>query len=61
MARNPLAHADVSGIATLRSEGVSLVLNTYVKWRRDLDTLAANLDAELATQLGRLFGQPGPW
>ena len=61
MARNALAHADVAGIATLRSEGVSLVLNTYVKWRHDLDALAANLDAELATQLGRLFGQPGPW
>jgi len=61
LARNALAHADVATLATLRSQGVTPVLNTFRMWRRDLDALAANLDAELASQLGRLFGQPDPW
>jgi len=60
-ARNGLAHADVAGLAALRDQGVPVVLNTYRRWRRDLDALAANLDAKLASQLGRLFGRPDPW
>jgi len=60
-ARNGLAHADLAALAALRAQGVPLVLNTYRRWRRDLDALAANLDAELASQLGRLFGRPDPW
>lgn len=59
--RNALAHADNSALTALRSQGVALVLTTYKKWQRDLDALAANLDAELAAQLGRLFGRPNPW
>ena len=30
-------------------------------WRRDLDGLTANLDGEIAAQLGRLFQRQSPW
>jgi len=42
-------------------EGFPLVLSTYRDWRQDLDGLAANLDAETATQLGQLFQRQRPW
>ncbi len=59
--RNGLAHANEAKLAKLRAEGVTFALGTYRKWRRDLDILADNLDAETAAQLGRLFGRQGPW
>lgn len=31
------------------------------RWRRDLDGLTANLDGEIAAQLGRLFQRQSPW
>jgi hypothetical protein len=60
-ARNGVAHADEAKLVQLRAEGSPLVLDTYRRWRRDLDALAANLDAETAIQLGRLFDRKGPW
>jgi hypothetical protein len=60
-ARNSIAHADEAKLLKLRAEGFPLVLGTYRRWRRDLDGLAANLDGETATQLGRLFQRQGPW
>lgn len=60
-ARNALAHGEDAPLATLRAEGFALVLTTFKVWRRDIDGLAANLDFEVADQLGRLFGQPSPW
>jgi hypothetical protein len=56
-----LAHADETKLVQLRAEGFPLVLGTYRRWHRDLDVLAANLDAETAIQLGRLFDRKGPW
>jgi hypothetical protein len=46
---------------TVRSEGATFALGTYRKWRRELDILADNFDAETAVQLGRLFGRKEPW
>ena len=46
---------------TLRAEGFPLVLTTFRRWRQDVEGLAANLDFEVAAQLGRLFGKPNPW
>ncbi len=60
-ARNGIAHADEPKLLKLRAEGFPLVLSTYRSWRRDLDGLAANLDAETATQLGQLFQRQRPW
>jgi hypothetical protein len=59
--RNGLAHADQAKLAQVRSEGATFALGTYRKWRRELDILADNLDAETAAQLGRLFGRKEPW
>jgi hypothetical protein len=59
--RNALAHADADKLAALRSEGSPLVLKTYHRWRRDLGALASNLDREVSSQLGSVFGQTGPW
>jgi len=61
LARNALAHADSAALASLRAQGITLVLGTFQRWRRDLEALAANLDVELSALLGRLFGQPDPW
>lgn len=60
-ARNGLAHADTGALEALRSRGVPLILETYKRWQRDLDALAANLDTELGAQLGTLFSHPAPW
>ena len=60
-ARNDLAHAEDARLARLREEGFPLALDTYRRWRGDLDVLAANLDAETAIQLGRLFDRERPW
>jgi hypothetical protein len=60
-ARNGLAHADEAKLIALRAEGFPLILDTYRRWRRDLDRLAANLDAETAIQLGRMFERERPW
>ena len=60
-ARNAVAHDDAAALDDLRGQGFPLVLRTYHRWRRDLDALAGNLDAEVSHQLGRLFGRPGPW
>ncbi|MHB8341886.1 MAG: hypothetical protein ACYDB7_12055 [Mycobacteriales bacterium] len=60
-ARNALTHADEPRLATLRLDGFPLVLSTFRRWRHDLDTLSRNLDVEVGTQLGRLFGRPEPW
>ncbi|MDA8267902.1 MAG: hypothetical protein M0013_05950 [Actinomycetota bacterium] len=60
-ARNAVAHSDDAVVAGLRSEGFPLTLRTFRSWRRDLDRLADNLDAEIAQQLGRLFGRAAPW
>lgn len=60
-ARNGLAHSDDAKLAALRDGGHALVLGTFRRWRRDLDTLAANLDAETSGQLARLFDRPHPW
>lgn len=60
-ARNAVAHDDAAALAALRTQGYPLVLTTYRQWRRDLNSLAGNLDAEGSLQLGRLFGGPGPW
>jgi len=60
-ARNGIAHADEAKLLKLRAEGFPLVLGTYRRWRRDLDDLTANLDDEIAAQLGRLFQRQSPW
>jgi hypothetical protein len=60
-ARNGIAHADEAKLLRLRAEGFPLVLGTYRRWRRDLDDLTANLDGEIAAQLGRLFQRQSPW
>jgi hypothetical protein len=60
-ARNGIAHADEAKQLRLRAEGFPLVLGTYRRWRRDLDGLTANLDGEIAAQLGRLFQRQSPW
>jgi hypothetical protein len=60
-ARNGIAHADEAKLLKLRAEGFPLVLSTYRRWRRDLDDLTANLDGEIAAQLGRLFQRQSPW
>ncbi|MGH2879999.1 MAG: hypothetical protein ACRDK4_10395 [Solirubrobacteraceae bacterium] len=60
-ARNGLAHSDEAKLAALRDKGHPPVLSTFRKWRRDLDILAANLDAEMSDQLARLFDRRRPW
>jgi hypothetical protein len=60
-ARNGIAHADEAKLLRLRAEGFPLVLGTYRRWHRDLDGLTANLDSEIAAQLGRLFQRQSPW
>jgi hypothetical protein len=60
-ARNGFAHSDDAKLAGLREKGHPLVLRTFRLWRRDLDILAANLDAETSGQLARLFDQRHPW
>jgi hypothetical protein len=60
-ARNAIAHGDEAPLVTLRAEGFPLVLTTFRRWRQDVEGLAANLDFEVAAQLGRLFGKPNPW
>lgn len=60
-ARNGLAHSDDAKLAALRDEGHPLALGTFRRWRRDLDALAANLDAETSGQLARLFDRKRPW
>jgi hypothetical protein len=60
-ARNGLAHSDDAKLASLRDKGHPPVLSTFRRWRRDLDILAANLDAETSGQLARLFDRKRPW
>lgn len=60
-ARNALAHADTAKLAVLRAHGCRIVLGTFRHWRRDLDVLANNLDAEVGTWLGRTFYRNSPW
>jgi hypothetical protein len=60
-ARNAIAHADEAKLAGLRGEGYPLTLATFRQWRRSLDLLAVTMDAEVASHLGQLFGQPAPW
>jgi hypothetical protein len=60
-ARNGLAHSDDAKLAALRDKGHPLALSTFRGWRRDLDALAANLDAETSGQLARLFDLQRPW
>jgi hypothetical protein len=60
-ARNGLAHSDDAKLAALRARGHPLALGTFRRWRRDLDALAANLDAETSSQLARLFDREHPW
>jgi hypothetical protein len=60
-ARNGLAHSDDAKLASLRDKGHPLVLGTFRRWRRDLDILVANLDAETSGQLARLFDRQHPW
>lgn len=61
LARNGLAHSDEAKLAVLRDKGHWRVLDTFRRWRRDLDLLATNLDAVTADQLARLFDRPRPW
>lgn len=60
-ARNALAHADDSRLAELRTAGFPLGQPSFRRWRRDLDTLATNLDTEMSIQLARLFSRQPPW
>lgn len=60
-ARNGLAHSDHVKLAALRTKGHPLALGTFRRWHRDLDALAANLDAETSSQLARLFDREHPW
>ena len=60
-ARNGLAHSDDAKLAALREKGHALALSTFRKWRRDIEALAANLDAETSGQLARLFERKPPW
>jgi hypothetical protein len=60
-ARNGLAHSDDAKLASLRDRGHPLLLSTFRRWRQDLDALAANLDAEISSQLGDLFRRQPPW
>ncbi len=60
-ARNALAHGLDAPIRDLRADGYPLTLATFRRWRALLDSLATNIDDELAAQLGFLFGQPAPW
>ena len=60
-ARNGIAHADEGRLFKLRAEGFPLVLDTCRRLRHDLDGLAASLDGETASQLGRLFERQEPW
>jgi len=60
-ARNGLAHADEVKLAGLKADGYPIVLNTFRKWRKHLDLLSEHLDAEVSSQLAKLFGQPAPW
>lgn len=60
-ARNGLAHSDDTKLAALQDKGHPLVLGTFRRWRRNLDALAANLDAETSDQFARLFDRRQPW
>jgi len=60
-ARNAIAHYNEGELAAVRKTGASITLRGFRRWQRDLDRLAVNLDAEVASQLGRLFQQPAPW
>jgi len=60
-ARNALAHADATKLAGLRAQGFPVTLRTYRRWERDVRQLTGNLDAEVGSQLGRLFSRPSPW
>jgi hypothetical protein len=60
-ARNALAHSDDARLAALRASGCRLVLRTIRHWLRDLDTLAGNLDKEIAEWLAQSFSRESPW
>lgn len=60
-ARNAIAHDNAATLVALRAASYPMDLRTYRLWRRDLDTLASNLDDEVSQQLGRLFDRAGPW
>lgn len=56
-ARNALVHSDTAKLAALRASGCRVVMGTFRQWRRDLDVLASNLDAEVG-YLARAGFQP---
>jgi hypothetical protein len=60
-ARNAIAHANVSEIATLRGDGYPLTLDTVTLWRNALNGLAVTMDDTLAAHLAAVFGRQPPW
>lgn len=60
-ARNAVAHADMPRLATVRARGYGLSVRTITGWRRDLDALAAAMDACVATHHASLFATAKPW
>jgi hypothetical protein len=60
-ARNAIVHDQETDLRALRTDGFPPNKRTFSVWRRDLDRLAATLDAEVSSQLGVLFARTKPW
>jgi hypothetical protein len=60
-ARNAIVHDHKADLQVLRTDGFPPTKRVFSVWRRDLEGLAASLDAEVSSQLGNLFTRANPW